>query len=562
MKQHRLRIGLLIDTYDIPQWAFRMVEEIHQSHYARIVLLIKNDALRSTQQTFFQKLKEHSQRILYIGLMKLEQQIFRITPDAFATQNISGLFSDLPCIHVRPQQKNFSDYLCREDIDTIKGYNLDVLVRLGFRILRGEILHAAKYGVWSYHHGDSTVNRGGPAGFWEVFEGWKVTGSILQILTEDLDNGMVLCRSQSQTDRLSVIRGNNSRYWNALYFLPRKLEELYTLGEEAFFLRVHRENQHPCFYSRRLYRTPTNLQMLALALKHYSGYLLKKFTYLCSSYQWILLFRIHQHQGASTSLWRFKKMIPPKDRAWADPFVVLHGGSFYVFIEEFMNELNRAHISYFTIDMHGKCSVPKQIIQQPYHLSYPFVFMHNGTYYLIPESSENRSIELYQCVNFPEKWERVHVMMENVRAFDTTLFQRGGTWFLFTNMQVHAGTSSWDELFLFYSTELFSGHWIPHPQNPVVSDVSSARPAGRVFLYNKHLYRPSQDSSHRYGYGIKINQILTLTESEYREVCVNHITPEWDKSIIATHTINFADRLTVIDGLVQRSRFWRSGQES
>ena len=47
-------------------------------------------------------------------------------------------------------------------------------------------------GVWSYHHGDNRVNRGGPAGFWEVFEQWDVTGSILQVLSEELDAGKTL----------------------------------------------------------------------------------------------------------------------------------------------------------------------------------------------------------------------------------------------------------------------------------------------------------------------------------------------------------------------------------
>lgn len=557
--RNKLKVGILIDTYNVPQWAFKMLEEIHGSHYASIVLAVKNDGVNLSQQTLFQKLREHFHRLLYIGLTKLEQRVFRTTPDAFEPRNISKLLSGVPCVHVRPRQKNFSDYLSRKDIEIIKGYHVDVFIRLGFRILRGEILEAARYGIWSYHHGDNAVNRGGPAGFWEVFEGARVTGAILQILTEDLDNGLVLYRSYSHTDQLSVRRGNNLTFWKALYFLPRKLEELYSVGDTAFFSRVREENQHPFFYSRKLYLTPKNRQLIRLALKHYSTYLLKKIKYLCSSYQWILLFSAHSKKGLSTSFWRFKKVVPPKDREWADPFIILHEDTFYIFIEESINKLKKAHIAYFTIDKHGKTSVPKKIIQQPYHLSYPFVFMHNDTYYLIPESSENRTIELYQCSSFPEKWERVHIIMENVEAFDTTIVQKDGKWFLFTSIKVHAGSSSWDELFLFHSDDLFSQNWEPHPQNPIISDVSSARPAGRIFFHNNNLYRPSQNSSKRYGYGIKINQILRLTETEYHEVCVNNIEPEWDKSIIATHTLNFVDGATVIDGLVQRSRFLGGG---
>ena len=92
-----------------------------------------------------------------------------------------------------------------EDILKIKHYNLDVLIRFGFKILRGDILKAAKYGIWSYHHGDNDLNRGGPAGFWEVIEHWDITGSTLQILSEDLDGGKILYKSFSMTDRRSIL---------------------------------------------------------------------------------------------------------------------------------------------------------------------------------------------------------------------------------------------------------------------------------------------------------------------------------------------------------------------
>ena len=557
MMRNRLKIGVLIDSYNIPHWAFHMLEEIQKSHYAQIVLLIKNEREHSSRRSLLKSIQENFHRLLYIGFMKLEQRVFHnMTPDAFEKRNISHLLPDVPCLRVTPRQQKFSDYFRQDDIETIREYKPDVLIRLGFRILRGEILHAAKYGIWSYHHGDNTVNRGGPACFWEVFEGQPVTGSILQILTEDLDDGLVLYRSYSHTDQLSVKRGKNSVFWKTLYFLPRKLEELYTVGEKAFFSKAQEENQHPVFYSGKLYITPTNRQFVRLALKHYSTYLLKKIKYLCSSYQWILLFRLHSQQRLPSSFWRFKKIIPPKDRFWADPFVVSHEETFYVFIEEFLYHRDKGHIAYFTIDKQGKASEPKKIIEQPYHLSYPFVFTYNNTSYLIPESSQNRTIELYQCQRFPEKWERIHVLMENVEAFDTTLFRKDGTWFLFTNIRVHAGASSWDELFLFYSTELLSDRWTAHPQNPIVSDAGSARPAGRIFSYHNNLYRPSQNNTNGYGYGMKINQILTLTETDYQEVCVNEILPNWDRRIVGTHTLNSVEHLTVIDGLLQRPKLW------
>ena len=93
------------------------------------------------------------------------------------------------------RKTRFCDYLSDEDVSRIRAANVDVLLRFGFRILKGPILRAAKHGVWSYHHGDNQVNRGGPAGFWEVMLNRPTTGSVLQILNEDLDNGRVIYRS-------------------------------------------------------------------------------------------------------------------------------------------------------------------------------------------------------------------------------------------------------------------------------------------------------------------------------------------------------------------------------
>jgi len=90
----------------------------------------------------------------------------------------------VPLVSIRPVQTKFSDSMTDEDISRIESYEVDVLLRLGFRILRGKILRCARFGAWSYHHGDNRVNRGGPAGFWEVVLGLPETGSILQILTE------------------------------------------------------------------------------------------------------------------------------------------------------------------------------------------------------------------------------------------------------------------------------------------------------------------------------------------------------------------------------------------
>jgi hypothetical protein len=116
------------------------------------------------------------------------------------------------------------------------------------------------------------------------------------------------------------------------------------------------------------------------------------------------------------------------------------------------------------------------------------------------------------------------------------------------------GASSWDELFLFSADDFKSENWKAHPQNPIISDCKRARPAGAIFKKGTNIYRPSQNSSHTYGYGFNLNVIKTLNEFEYKETCVSQVTPDWDNNIVATHTFNHVNQLSIIDAQIKRKR--------
>jgi hypothetical protein len=88
-----------------------------------------------------------------------------------------------------------------------------------------------------------------------------------------------------------------------------------------------------------------------------------------------------------------------------------------------------------------------------------------------------------------------------------------------------------------------------------VSNVQSARPAGRLFWSKDVLYRPSQDSSLRYGYATTVSKVAHLSTTTYAETEVLKILPDWDTDIIGIHTLNLTDEMTVIDCLMKRKRF-------
>ena len=266
--------------------------------------------------------------------------------------------------------------------------------------------------------------------------------------------------------------------------------------------------------------------------------------------RWILMFNLG---GDTGDLPKYKMLAPPSASFWADPFILRKDDGYYVFIEEMPIKSCRGHISIIRMNESGEFSSSTKIIERPYHLSYPFVLEWRNELYVIPESAENRTIEVYRCKEFPKTWEFDRVLMNDVSAFDTTLLEHNGIWWMFTNIKQHAGASSWDELCLFHSDDPLSAEWRPHPMNPVISDVRYARPEGKIFRENGCLFRPSQNSSHRYGYGLNINQILELTTTNYRERVVKTFEPTWDKSIKALHSYSKVGELAFID-VIYRTR--------
>ncbi|HEX3187387.1 MAG TPA: hypothetical protein VHQ94_21490 [Pyrinomonadaceae bacterium] len=550
-KRPPLRIGVLIDSFVQRKWIHQVISEIQSSAIAQIAVVIKNEA--AGPQESAGRLKSYwrnRQYLLYALYDKVDQRRVKVSPDAFETTDLKPLIGDIPVVPVTPIQKKYSDWFPVETLDQIRGFDLDVALCFGFRILKGEALNIARHGVWSFHHGDNLVNRGGPAGFWEVMDGSPVTGSVLQVLTEDLDNGRVIYRSWSPTaDRFSVKANRNNLYWKSAAFVIRKLKDL----ADGVPISASAEKQVYQPYSNRLYRMPTNREMLPRLTRLGAKYVASKFQAALSSDQWALAYRFRSGPcDANNTLYRFKNLIPPKDRFWADPFAIKAGEHYYVFLEEYSYEFAKGHIAVIELNRKGVVSGPRKVLERDYHLSYPFVFEWNGDYWMIPESAANKTVELYRAKSFPFVWQLEKVLMTDVRAKDATLAEIDGTWWMFVSISEH---SIPDELYLFSAPSPF-GPWTPHRRNPVKSDVRGSRPAGALFEWNGEVYRPAQNSSGRYGYAISINRVTQLDHDHFSEEQVSNILPNWSDDLVATHTIGIAGDLTVVDCLRKRSR-WR-----
>ena len=267
--------------------------------------------------------------------------------------------------------------------------------------------------------------------------------------------------------------------------------------------------------------------------------------------QWMIL--TAQRTNYQSLDWRaFQPLIPTKDRYWGDPFVMQRDGCYYVFLEEKLYATGLGRIACLALNPEGSLLSHQVVLERPYHLSYPFVFERGTDLFMIPETAGHRTIELYRCIHFPDRWEFVQNLMTDIYAVDATLLKHEDKYWLFANVK-EPGGSSLDALHLYYAAHLSDGHWVAHPHNPIVRDIRSARPAGRIFMQDGKLIRPSQDSSRRYGYALKFKRITTLSETDYAEETAAGFGPEGSK-YLATHTFNQPGNLTVIDAVMRRRK--------
>ncbi|MFC2083693.1 hypothetical protein ACFLS9_01415 [Bacteroidota bacterium] len=199
----------------------------------------------------------------------------------------------------------------------------------------------------------------------------------------------------------------------------------------------------------------------------------------------------------------------------ADPFMVFRNGKYYMFIEVLNRETDQGDIGYAESTDGKHWEYKKIIIDEKFHMSYPYVFEWNNDYYLIPETYQDLSVRLYKAVLFPDKWEYVGNLLSGYRYVDPSIFRYNGKWWLFVT------TPPSNVLNLYYSNDLL-GEWKAHTMNPIVRfDNNIARPAGRVFTYSNKLYRLAQDSDPYYGIQVFAFEITKLSEKLYSEKIVS-----------------------------------------
>ena len=554
----KLKVGIIVDNVDQPFLIYDLYKKSLSSDYYSVKCLIIQNPKEIHKNNFIYRLadfikkkgvKKLIDRFFFEIINKIETQIVKknIKYNDFFLKHSFSKF-EINKIYVEPEVSNSGLYYNYnfEEIKKIKKLNLDVLIRGGSGILKGDILEVCKNGILSFHHGDNDFYRGGPPGFWEVYNQEPSTGFIIQKLNEVLDNGDVIFKGNIPTSffyKLNVCK----LFLKSNIFLHKILEKISKdINSVNYFPKTQDDVkifEIPKFYQSIFYLFKTLLLGTKKIFNELFGW----------SFIWNVSYQFTS-DWKNPVLKRSKIIENPKNRFLADPFVIKFDNRRTIFVEDYSFKTKKGKISAYDIKSEGYQEIGI-VLEEKFHLSYPFLIKSNQNLFMVPETHEANDIRMYKCTDFPLKWKLHKILIKNIRAVDNNIIKYNNKYWLFTNKDSSDVGDFASELHIFYADELDSTSWKSHPKNPVIFDSKKARNGGKILSDDDHLYRVFQKHDFdKYGASLGISKIKILTENEYQEEIFMNLLPDFDEKILGIHNFTFDTDIIANDFAVYKKK--------
>ena len=439
--------------------------------------------------------------------------------------------------------------LTAEQVDRVRQADLDCIVHLAGAGPAAALCAAARFGVWSIHHGDGVNYSPGPITDWEP----HCRGPVLHVaLIATLGDGSPSMALQEGRLRIA------STPWPtalepvlqcAAQWPAKVIREALDFGESALararpaqLARAQRRSGQRAL-GRGLYRFRVECHRLLI-----------RWLGTWREDQWAIgIVDAPIHAFVDAPVARPTAWVPEysRDEYLADPFALRSYEGVVIHCERFDHRTRRGEICAVESPDGRRFGRPRTVLALPAHLSYPFPFEHEGALYCIPEMGQSGGIQLFELVSATGTWCFVATLIEGVAGIDPTILRYGDCLWLFCTTRDNPNAA----LQIWWAPAL-TGPWRPHRRNPVKFDVRSTRPAGSPFEHGGQVFRPSQDCSETYGGAIHINRIVRLTVDDYEEESVAVVRPDAKGPYPAgLHTLSALGDWTLIDG---KRRRWRS----
>lgn len=551
-----LRFVVLVDDPVLAKWQAACLADLRESGLADLVLVVVNSdagrALRSTRRGLRRVFGNRELAWKVFNRLPLGRRCAALHPQP------DGLPPGIARLLATPiQVGRFRQELEESTLAEIVRARPDFILRFGFGILQGEVLHAARFGIWSFHHGDPAFVRGVPPGFWEIAEGVPVTGVILQRLSEKLDAGQILHRGYFRTVAQSYAMSLHNVLMGAAHFPARVCADLIASGKLP---------EVPETAPGPVRRAPENRQMMRFGLVSLRNRLGNFIRYRLHRQQWnvaVVDAPIEVVAGLAgvarqADALRSAQWMPETPQQFrADPFAVTTETSpdrAEILFEQFDWRTGLGAIASCAWQPETGFTAPVTVLGDASHYSYPFAFDSDGEPMVLPENAMAGSAKLYAFKRNPGPVLGCSILLIDQPLIDSTILEHDGRYWLFATVDRRSTNS---ELCLFHASDPH-GPWEAHRLNPVKTDVRSARPAGTPFVHAGALYRPAQDCSVSYGGRTVICRIDRLDTDGFAETPVSWVEPRsGGRYPDGLHTVSAMGGRTLIDGCRLTSRFVR-----
>lgn len=523
-----LKVALIVDDEDLDEHRCRLVDWASSTRTVHISHLIIQQVARAPRPPLLVRLTRKSPAQLAAQVLWKMKDRLEHDPGAPTTRKAAPAVPGRILVKPRVSPSGLVYRYDEEDLGKIRSERFDLLIRCGSGILRGGILESARLGILSFHHGDNRINRGGPAGFWEVYQGWSTTGFVVQRLTEELDGGDVILRGFVPTQ--SSHRSNCALLYEKSYFQLR-----------ALLLRIAETGSLPPAeahvpYSSRLYTAPrageTARYMLRWACRSVTA---RARARLQLRERWGVCFV--KSNWPEAAFWRGRRIETPPGRFLADPFVATRDGRSCVFVEDYSYSAAKGRITAFELGESGAREIGVAL-EEDFHLSFPYLFEHEGALFMCPEAAASGQIRIYRCVAFPLRWQLERIAMSGVSAADSMILPHGGLWWLLTNLSEAPPVDHSAQLHIFSARDPLTDEWVSHPRNPVRNDPLCGRNGG--LLHDRDgLVRVCQSQGFcSYGAGAYLMRIVRLDREAFVEQPICQLTPAFLPGAHGTHHLH------------------------
>jgi hypothetical protein len=535
--QQQLKIGLIVDS----ELASGFTRELAEQGQRQSNLLISHLIIQKRSRA--QNLRDGSRllaRRSFDLLMQAEHARLSHTHAFKSHLQQYDLRRLVPnCIYVKPEVSANGYCDSREDISLIKSLDLDLIILCGPRLSGGEILRSSKFGVLAALGPDGNPIQEQSAGFWEVYFQKDATEFTIVQLTDE-SSGDVLMRGRLPTKHYFLL--------NQAALCGRTAYYIVSLLNEIAITRALPPTKEVRPYPADQCTVPTVASQFVYVSKQAAsiGHSLATRFLFRRVDRWGLAFA--KSDWENFDFGRATRIQNPMNHFLADPFVVTHEGRDFCFAEDYDYEKGRGCIAAYELKENTAERLGEAIVE-PFHMSFPYLFRFEGKLYMCPETSENRDIRLYECASFPLQWTLVKVLMANIEAVDTMIFEKDGLWWLFTNIDPLKMSDFSSELRCFYAGSPLTNNWTPHKNNPILVDSTKGRNGG-LLLHQGSIHRVAQRQGFgRYGKSISINKIEVLTKENYVEREIRSVQPNFFANIEGVHHMHSNNCVSVFDCL-------------